>query len=225
MLSAIELQILQVGFENAVVSGSLCSKQLALQRYFVRIGPLRDRHDSMFRSEAFACGSYATTERYQVFDLPEFDVDMHMRVARKLVADELNQRTYELALYARAENTLFVPNARFNSCQVLHTSANNQELTVDELLKVSKYSIAFAEMMQPDDPDIELASAAITVFQGIEASLNNGHQPMSMGKKLHLANGFLSTVIKSQVKDTDTKRGITITSTLIDLVIDFFCGR
>lgn len=82
-----------------------------------------------------------------------------------------------MAPYTRAENTLFVPNVRFNSNQVLYASADSQELTVDELLKVSKYSIAFAEMMQPDDPDIELASAAITVFQGIEASLSNHQQP------------------------------------------------
>lgn len=47
---------------------------------------------------------------------------------------------------------------------------------------------------------------------------------MSIGKKLHLENVFLSTVIKIQVKDADTKRGIAITSTFIDLVINFFCG-
>ena len=47
---------------------------------------------------------------------------------------------------------------------------------------------------------------------------------MSKGKKLHLENCFLSTVIKIQVKDADTKRGIAITSTFIDLLIDFFCG-
>lgn len=51
---------------------------------------LQDKHDSMFRVEAMACGSHATEERYRVSDLPEFDVDMHMRVARRLVENELN---------------------------------------------------------------------------------------------------------------------------------------
>ena len=76
--------------------------------------------------------------------------------------------------------------------------------------------------MNPNDENIELASAAITVFQGIEATLNNKPQDISVNKKLHIANGFLSTIVKANIKDSDTKRGITITSTLIDLVIDFF---
>ena len=76
--------------------------------------------------------------------------------------------------------------------------------------------------MNPNDENIELASAAITVFQGIEAVLNNKPQDISINKKLHIANGFLSSIVKANINDSDTKRGITITSTLIDLVIDFF---
>ena len=76
--------------------------------------------------------------------------------------------------------------------------------------------------MNHDDENIELASAAITVFQGIQAVLNNKPQEISVNKKLHIANGFLSSIVKANIKDTDTKNGITITSTLVDLVIDFF---
>ena len=65
---------------------------------------------------------------------------------------------------------------------------------------MSKYSIAVAEIMTPDDPNIELASAAVMVFQGIEASLNNQQQPMTISKRLHLENGFLSIVVKSLVR-------------------------
>lgn len=225
MLSALDFQILQFQIDNAVASGLLYNKQAALERYFIRIGAIRYKHDSMFRGEAFACGTCASIERYSVYVLTTDVVDMHIRVASRLIAEELSQRAYELSMYDRAEKSIFVPNPSFTPSQILHTNSVNQELTVDQLLKVSKYSIAVAEILQPNDPNIELASAAITVFQGIEASLNNQQQPISIGKKLHLANGFLSTVIKSQIKDADTKRGITITSTMIDLVIDFFCGR
>ena len=68
-------------------------------------------------------------------------------------------------------------------------------------------------------------SAAITVFQGIETVLNNKPQDIPMNKKLHIANGFLSSIVKATIENKDTKRGITITSTLIDLVIDFFTGE
>ena len=79
--------------------------------------------------------------------------------------------------------------------------------------------------MNPDDENIELASAAITVFQGIETVLNNKPQDIPINKKLHIANCFLSSIVKVNVEDKDTKRGITITSTLIDLVIDFFTSK
>lgn len=93
------------------------------------------------------------------------------------------------------------------------------------MLRVAKYSIAFAELMDTKDKNKELVSASITIFQCIEAALNNQDQPMPISKKLHIANGFLTTVVKANIKDTDTKRGITIASTLIDLVIDFFAGE
>lgn len=80
-------------------------------------------------------------------------------------------------------------------------------------------------MMNPDEEKIELASAAITVFQGIETVLNNKPQDIPINKKLHIANGFLSSIVKVNIEDRDTKRGITITSTLIDLVIDFFTSK
>ena len=79
--------------------------------------------------------------------------------------------------------------------------------------------------MNHDDENIELASAAITVFQGIETILNNKPQDIPINKKLHIANGFLSSIVKVNIEDKDTKRGITITSTLIDLVIDFFTSK
>ena len=49
--------------------------------------------------------------------------------------------------------------------------------------------------------------------------------PDEENKKLHIANGFLSSIVKVNIEDKDTKSGITITTTLIDLVIDFFTSE
>lgn len=156
-----------------------------------------------------------------VYELNEIETDLHIETAHNVLNSEITKRLNELEKYRRAETLLFESKQEFSSSQVLHRNKEN-DLYVDDLLKVSKYSIAFAEMMNPDDENIELASAAITVFQSIEVVLNNKPQDVSLNKKLHIANGFLSTIVKANIKDSDTKRGITITSTLIDLVIDFF---
>lgn len=224
MMNVLELQILQVKLEKAIASGVLFNKQVALDYYLSHIGPLITAHDSRFRGEAIAHGASVTFERFSVYSLTENVVDMHMSVAQRLVAEELNERIYEVSYYSRAEHILFASPQNFTPRQILYQRSDGQKLYVEDLLKVSKYAIAVAEILEPDDLNIELASTSITVFQGIEASLNN-QKPISVGKRLHLANGFLATVVKNCVKDTDTKRGITITSTLIDLVIDFFCGR
>ena len=71
------------------------------------------------------------------------------------------------AVVVTGEKLLFESEQEFSKTQVLHKNKENN-LRVEDLLKVSKYSIAFAEMMNPDEENKELASAAITVFQGIE---------------------------------------------------------
>ena len=42
---------------------------------------------------------------------------------------------------------------------------------------------------------------------------------------LHLATSFISTVVKSSLRDDDAKRGVTVTAIMIDLAIDFFCKK
>lgn len=224
-VSTIDLQILQAKLNAAAISGDLQHKRVALDHYLQRTQPLVLKHDAMFSSVAMQHGVCATKDKYSIYGLSETVVDFHLLAAQKVITDELKLRAYEFSGYSRAVTAIFAPARSFTANQTLYVNSHQQELSVEDLLKVSKYSIAVAEIMAPDDPNIELASAAVTVFQGIEASLNNQQQPMTISKRLHLANGFLSTVVKSMVKDKDTKRGITVTSTLIDLAIDFFCGR
>ena len=42
---------------------------------------------------------------------------------------------------------------------------------------------------------------------------------------LHLATSFISSVVKSSIKDDEAKRGVTITAIMVDLAIDFFCKK
>lgn len=225
MLSTIELQTLQVRLQRASESKTLINKQDVLHDYLLQVGSLNTVHENLFKEVAIKHGKIATLFKVNVYDLNELEADLHIEAAHHLLNTEIQRRSYDLAQYSKAESILFTPGTKFSKNQTLYTNARNESLSVEEMLRVAKYSIAFAEMMDPTDKNKEFASAAITVFQGIEATLNNQSQPIPISKKLHVANGFLSTVVKASIKDTDTKRGITIASTLIDLVIDFFVGR
>lgn len=225
MSDALQLQAIQVMLQNASATGILFNKQKALDNYLNKIGPMKVIHEHIFTQVAIQHGTSATIEKVNVYTLDNFDTDLHIEAAHHLLNTELAKCSYDTAKYARAEKVLFSPEKPFTTEQMLYTNEKNENLTVDDLVRVTKYSLAFIELMDPDDKNIELASAAATVFHGIQSTLNNQRQPIPISTKLHIANGFLATVIKANIKDTDTKRGITIASTLIDLVIDFFSGK
>ncbi len=194
--------------------------------YKTKIGlSMDEQHESIFMNIASKSGVYPPYTKISIYMMTELEVDLHILAAQHLLNSEIRMRSYDTEKYAKAEQILFSPERVFTRDQVLYTNERKQTLTVDELLQVTKYSIAFTELMDQEDKNKELASASITIFQCIEASLNNQDQPMPISKKLHIANGFLTTVVKANIKDTDTKRGITIAATLIDLVIDFFAGK
>ena len=217
---------MQARLYQASRSQNLLNKQNALVDYLSKINYwLNVQHESFFKEMAQKKGVYPTGYRVSAYKLSEFEVDMHINAAHKLINSEILKREYELSTYNNAEWILFSPVKAFSPDQILYSKPNNKTLSVDDLLRVAKYSIAVAEIMDPRDKNKELASASITIFQCIEATLNNQDQPTPICKKLHIANEFLSTVVKASVKDSDTKRGITIASTLIDLVIDFFAGK
>ena len=220
MLNTLDYQIMQTKLQQASFSGVLLNKQKALSYYLNRLGDFH-HHDQTFNKVAINHGHIPTGIKIDIYKLDEINTDLHIEAAHIVLNSEITKRINDLERYQRAEKLLFESEQEFSKTQVLHKNKENN-LRVEDLLKVSKYSIAFAEMMNPDDENIELASAAITVFQGIETVLNNKPQDIPINKKLHIANGFLSSIVKVNIEDKDTKRGITITSTLIDLVIDFF---
>ena len=105
---------------------------------------------------------------------------------------------------------------------MLYQNAQGRQLKVADLIAVSKYAMSVAEAIEPSNEEYAKANAAITVFQGIDALLNNKPEDKPVNKMLHLATSFISSVVKSSIKDDEAKRGVTITAIMVDLAIDFF---
>ena len=150
---------------------------------------------------------------------------MNVKGCLNALQEEINIRNIYQTHYIYAQNILYQPNCRFKKDDVLHQSPQGQQLTVADLLTVSKYAVSVAEAIDPDNETFSKANAAIITFQGINAILNNKPEDKPVNKMLHLASSFLSSVVKPSLNDSDAKRGVTITTIMVDLAIDFFCRK
>ena len=150
---------------------------------------------------------------------------MNVKGCLNALQEEINIRNLYQTHYTHAQNILYQPNRTFRQDEVLHQDDHGQQLKVADLLAVSKYAVSIAEAIDPDNDGFAKANAAITTFQGIDAILNNKPEDKPVNKMLHLATSFLSSVVKSSLKDNDAKRGVTITAIMVDLAIDFFCRK
>ena len=160
---------------------------------------------------------------YNLMD--ENEVFINIQGCLNALHKEMSARNIYQTRYTYAHNILYRPNRTFRQDEVLHQDDYGQQLKVADLLAVSKYAISVAEAIDPDNEGFTKASAAITTFQGIDAILNNKPEDKPVNKMLHLATSFLSSVVKSSLKDGDAKRGVTITAIMVDLAIDFFCKK
>ena len=150
---------------------------------------------------------------------------MNVKGCLNALQEEINIRNLYQTHYTHAQNILYQPNRTFRQDEVLYQDDHGQQLKVADLLAVSKYAVSIAEAIDPDNDGFAKANAAITTFQGIDAILNNKPEDKPVNKMLHLATSFLSSVVKSSLKDSDAKRGVTITAIMVDLAIDFFCRK
>ena len=150
---------------------------------------------------------------------------MNVKGCLNALQEEINIRNFYQTHYTHAQNILYQPNRIFRQDEVLHQDDHGQQLKVADLLAVSKYAVSIAEAIDPDNDGFAKANAAITTFQGIDAILNNKPEDKPVNKMLHLATSFLSSVVKSSLKDSDAKRGVAITAIVVDLAIDFFCRK
>ena len=150
---------------------------------------------------------------------------MNVRGCLNALKEELGRRNIYSSQYTYAQSVLYRPTHTFQQEEVLYQNDQGRQLKVADLLAVSKYAVSVAEAIDPGNEGFAKASAAITTFQGIDAILNNKPEDKPVNKMLHLATSFLSSVVKSSLKDGDAKRGVTITAIMVDLAIDFFCKK
>ena len=150
---------------------------------------------------------------------------MNIQGCLKTLHDELNRRNIYSTQYTYAQSVLYRSTHTFQQEEVLYQNEQGRQLKVADLLAVSKYAVSIAEAIEPDNEEYAKANAAITVFQGIDALLNNKPEDKPINKMLHLATSFISSVVKSSIKDNEAKRGVTITTIMVDLAIDFFCRK
>ena len=153
------------------------------------------------------------------------EVFMNVQGCLNALKEELGRRNIYSSQYTYAQSVLYRPAHAFQQEEVLYQNTQGHQLKVADLLAVSKYAVSIAEAMEPSNEEYAKANAAITVFQGLDAILNNKPEDKPVNKMLHLATSFISSVVKSSIKDDEAKRGVTITAIMVDLAIDFFCKK
>ena len=173
-----------------------------------------------------ANGVIPNTLPTSIYDIKD-DALLRMNVQGCLNAlkEELGRRNIYSTQYTYAQSVLYRPTHTFQQEEVLYQNAQGHQLKVADLLAVSKYAISIAEAIEPSNEEYAKANATITVFQCIDAILNNKPEDNPVNKMLHLATSFISSVVKSSIKDDEAKRGVTITAIMVDLAIDFFCKK
>ena len=185
--------------------------------------------DSIFlntKQTMLANGVIPNTLPTSIYDIKD-DALLRMNVQGCLNAihEELGRRNIYSTQYTYAQSVLYRPTHTFQQEEVLYQNDEGRQLKVADLLAVSKYAVSIAEAIEPSNEEYAKANAAITVFQGLDAILNNKPEDKPVNKMLHLATSFISSVVKSSIMDDETKRGVTITAIMVDLAIDFLCKK
>ena len=169
-------------------------------------------------------GRFNYYEIYHINQLPFDQLKLNVVGCLNALQQELNIRNIYRSGYTYAQNVLYKTKT-FSQDDVLYQNTEGQQLKVADFLAVTKYAISIAEAMDPNNKEYAKASAAISVLQGIDAILNNKPEDKPINKMLHLANSFISSVVKSSIKNDENKRGVTVTALMVDMVIDFFCKK
>ena len=94
-------------------------------------------------------------------------------------------------------------------------------LTVENFLRVIKYALSIASIIDPNNKAYSYANASALALQGIDDALNNKSKTELTNHTLHIAADFLSTSMKESLDDTEAKRGVAISALLVNLAIDF----
>lgn len=95
-----------------------------------------------------------------------------------------------------------------------------EQLTVDDLLNISGYSVDFAELIC--NTHTREYKEGVLALKGINFALSNRPGPFIGLKAMGYAVDVVSAAAKYFVKDESARKDITLTSTLFNLAIDFF---
>ena len=225
-----EVLRLEIAYSNLYLAYMSDNREDMIAKY-VAVGNVNIPYftDSIFlntKQTMLANGVIPNTLSTSIYDIKD-DALLRMNVQGCLNAlkEELGRHNIYSSQYTYAQSVLYRPTHSFQQEEVLYQNAQGRQLKVADLLAVSKYAMSVAEAIEPSNEEYAKANAAITVFQSIDALLNNKPEDKPVNKMLHLATSFISSVVKSSIKDDEAKRGVTITAIMVDLAIDFFCKK
>ena len=151
------------------------------------------------------------------------DTKLNVEGCMSAIVNELTRINYYKDNYTYALNILYQPNHTFRQDEILYQNQQGQQFRVSDLLDVLKYAVGIAEAIEPSSKEYTKARAVISVVKGIDAILNNNPKDKPVNKMLHLLTSFLSSIVKSTIKDDEAKRGVTTIALVVELAIDFFC--
>ncbi len=155
-------------------------------------------------------------------DQLEYNVQGYLNALQK--QSEIRLRALYMNNDSFAQRVIFKSNHKFCSSDVLDSNPKG-ELKVGDLLTVLKYAYSIAEAISPENEDYARASATTTVYQAIDAILNNRPTENKINGLLHLMVSFLSTKVKNSLNDPVAKQNVTLSAVAVDLAIDFFCKK
>ena len=131
-----------------------------------------------------------------------------------------NERLHNIMYNCQyAYQTLAQPK-HYKDSDVLY-SQNNNLLTVGNFLKVLKYAISIAEIINPEDKRFSEAGASVLALQSLYHLLNNSSETELTNHTLHVATDFLATTMKDSLTDKNAKQNVAAFALLVNLSIDF----
>lgn len=220
----LNLEIAYSKLYNAYITDNVSNMQTAILYFNNKFSHLKTKRQAECDKVFYANGIYDFSHDGNLYTLSFKELQMNTNGCMNTALNELDKLNYYQSNSTYALKTLYGPNRTFQETEVLDAKDGNS-LMVADLLKVSKYAVELAKAIAPDNKDFDKASAAISVFQGIDLALNNSPDDKPINKMLHLATDFLSTVVMSNVKERESKQAVSVGSVLVGLAIDFFCKK
>lgn len=220
----LNLEIAYSKLYNAYITDNIFGMRTAIVNYKSNFPLLSLQTQTECKNVFYENGVFLFRTDVPIEKLTLKELKMNTKGCMNTALDELSRLNYYQSNCTYATEVLYKPQQRFEPQQVVYPG-DKGNLTVSDLLSVSKYAVKVAQAVSPDNENYDKANAVISVFQGIDAVLNNKPEDKPINKMLHLVNDFLAGVVKSCADKKEEKEGVIVSSTLVDLAIDFLCKK